>query len=272
MTINVEILCIGNELLIGKIQNTNSHWLAQQITSMGANVQRITTVPDIVSTIAECIRETAARKPRFIITTGGLGPTFDDKTMQAAAVALDQNISLNAVALEMVKTRITEYFRKHSLPLDLEMTPPRLKMAMLPERAEVVVNPVGTAPSICAVIGESELYVLPGIPREMEAIFTQTIAPKIRLATGSEIFAQSSIFTEDIGESKLAPLIDVVMMHNRGVYVKSHPLPSEGKAREELHLTMTEVAEKNPDEAVAKASKELCALILENGGVILKVC
>jgi len=100
------------------------------------------------------------------------------------------------------------------LPAEFEMNPPRLKMAMLPEHAEVVENPIGTAPSIHAVIGDSELYVLPGIPKEMEAIFTQTIAPRISAATGSEVFAQRSLFVEEI-ESKLAPLIDKVMAASR---------------------------------------------------------
>ena len=268
MSVNVEIISIGNELLIGKIQNTNAYWLAQQITALGACVQRETTIPDVISIIAECIREAATRKPQFIITTGGLGPTFDDKTMQAAGVALGQKVVVNPEAVEFVKTRIAEYFRSRGQPTEFEMNPPRLKMAMLPEHAEVIVNPIGSAPSIRAFIGESELYVLPGIPREMEAIFTETIAPRIVAATGSEVFAQRSLFVEEI-ESKLAPLIDKVMANNVGVYIKSHPMGSDGRPKVELHLTMTGTAEKKPAEAVAKAAKELSALIAAKGGLVL---
>ena len=91
MAVEVEIICIGNELLIGKILNTNAHSLALQATALGANVKRVTVIQDIVEEIAATINEAVARKPRFIITTGGLGPTFDDKTFQGVAAALTAN-------------------------------------------------------------------------------------------------------------------------------------------------------------------------------------
>jgi nicotinamide-nucleotide amidase len=267
LTVDVEILCIGNELLIGKIMNTNAHWLAQQITASGANVRRITVIQDIVEEIERAINEVAARKPQFLITTGGLGPTFDDKTLQGVAAALNQKLTVNPQALEMVKARCLEYFKKRGLKPDLEMTPPRLKMATMPENIEVVVNPVGTAPAARADIAGTILFVLPGVPREMEAIFTQTIAPLIKQA-GSSVFCQHSIFTESIIESVLAPLIDEVMRDNPGVYVKSHPLPSGGKALEELHLTMNASRESKPEEVVKKAAAQLIDLIEANGGTI----
>ncbi|MCK4425067.1 competence damage-inducible protein A, partial [Candidatus Bathyarchaeota archaeon] len=74
----MEIICVGNELLIGKTLNTNAHWLAKRITSLGLSVKRITVVGDEVNEIANAVREALQRKPRFIITVGGLGPTFDD--------------------------------------------------------------------------------------------------------------------------------------------------------------------------------------------------
>ena len=77
---SVEIICVGNELLIGKTLNTNAHWLAKRITSLGLKVRRITVVGDDLEEISSAIKETVNRKPCFIIVTGGLGPTFDDKT------------------------------------------------------------------------------------------------------------------------------------------------------------------------------------------------
>ena len=79
MKILVEIICIGNELLIGKTLNTNSQWLAKQITNLGLVIHRITTVSDNINEISTSIKEAINRKPSFILTTGGLGPTFDDK-------------------------------------------------------------------------------------------------------------------------------------------------------------------------------------------------
>ncbi|MGD6851294.1 MAG: molybdopterin-binding protein [Candidatus Bathyarchaeia archaeon] len=268
MTANVEIISIGNELLIGKIQNTNAYWLSQQITALGANVQRETTIPDIITEIAQTIREAAARKPQFIITIGGLGPTFDDKTLQGLAKALNQDVAVNPQALEMVREKCVEYAKKRGMPAEVEMTPPRIKMAMLPQNAEPIANPIGTAPAARAEIDGAVLFTLPGVPVEMEAIFTQTIAPLIRTAVGSRVFCQHSIFAEGIFESRLAPLIDRVMKDNLGVYVKSHPLRSEDKLGIEVHLTMTACQEQQPALTLRRAADQLNKLIVENGGVI----
>jgi nicotinamide-nucleotide amidase len=268
LAVDVEILCIGNELLIGKIMNTNAHWLAQQLTALGANVRRIAVIQDVVEEIAVAINEAAARKPRFLITTGGLGPTFDDKTLQGVAKALNQKLRVYPEALEMVRAKCVEYAKKRDLPTEIEMTPPRVKMARMPENIEVVVNPVGTAPAARADINGTVLFVLPGVPAEMEAIFSQTIAPLVKEAAGSGVFCQQSIFTVGIIESVLAPLIDEVMRDNPGVYVKSHPLKSEGKAREELHLTMNACQESKPAEALQRAAKQLIGLIEANGGSV----
>jgi molybdenum cofactor synthesis domain-containing protein len=268
LAVEVEIICIGNELLIGKIQDTNAFWLGAQITALGANVKRITVIQDIIPEIAKTINEAIARIPNFIITTGGLGPTFDDKTFQGVAVALNQKLVVKPEALEMVKARMIEYFKKHQLPLDLEMTPPRIKMATFPENTEPVVNPIGTAPGLQVRVECTTLFSLPGVPREMEAIFTQTIAPAIKAAVGDGGFCQRSLFVEGIGESRLAPLIDKVMADNAGVYVKSHPLVSPDKPHVELHMTMvaTQVAE--PDKLLARAAEQLAFLIRQLGGVV----
>lgn len=268
MAVEVEIICIGNELLIGKIQDTNAHWLGAQATALGANVKRVTVIQDIIPEIADTINEAIARKPTFLITTGGLGPTFDDKTFQGVAAALNRKLAVNAEALEMVRAKMIEYFKKHQLPLDAEMTPPRVKMATFPETTEPVVNPVGTAPGLRVQVDGTTLFSLPGVPREMEAIFTQTIAPAIKAAVGDGGFCQRSLFVEGVGESRLAPLIDRVMAEHVGVYVKSHPLVSENKPRVELHLTMvaTEIAE--PDKLLAKAAEHLAGLIRQSGGLV----
>ena len=89
MTVDLEIVCVGNELLIGKIKDTNAHYLAKQATQLGANVKRVTVIQDTLAEIASTICEAIARKPQFIVTTGGLGPTFDDKTLQGIAKALN---------------------------------------------------------------------------------------------------------------------------------------------------------------------------------------
>lgn len=267
LAVEVEIICIGNELLIGKILNTNAHSLGLQLTELGTNVKRVTVIQDIVEEIASTINEAVARKPHFIITTGGLGPTFDDKTFQGVAAALNRKLVIDPVALDMVKERMLAYFKRRGITEPLEMTPPRVKMAMFPEGTKMVVNPIGTAPALRVEIDGTTLYSLPGIPMEMEAIFNQTIASAIKEAVGKAAFCQYSLFVE-MGESRLAPYVDQVMKDNPGIYIKSHPITSDDRPHVELHLTMVATEAASPDKLLAVAVKQLAALIEANGGTI----
>jgi molybdopterin-biosynthesis enzyme MoeA-like protein len=170
--------------------------------------------------------------------------------------------------LAFVKKRVAEYAKKRGYSTEIELTPPRVKMATLPEKTMVVNNPVGAAPAVRVDVKEAVMFALPGIPHEMEAIFNESIAPLIREAVGEGVFCERSLFLEDIFESKLAPLIDQVMSNNAGVYVKSHPLTSEGKAQVELHLTMMASQKCNPKGRLAKVASELADLVAANGGVV----
>jgi nicotinamide-nucleotide amidase len=268
LTVDVEIVCVGNELLIGKVKDTNAYYLSKQATQLGANIKRVTVIQDIVEEISQTINEALARKPQFIITTGGLGPTFDDKTLQGLAAALNRKLAVNPQALEMVKQRTQEYLKKRGLPVAFEMTVPRVKMATLPENGVVVANPIGTAPAVRIDVAGIALFALPGVPLEMEAIFEQTIAPLIKRAVGGNVFCERSLFIDNIFESKLAPLIDKVMGDNLGVYIKSHPIRSEDKPHLEVHLTLTASQEEKPNQTLCKAAQELAFLIQAAGGLV----
>jgi nicotinamide-nucleotide amidase len=269
MTVDLEIICIGNELLIGKVKDTNAHYLATQATKLGTNVKRVTIIQDTIQEISSVVCEAISRKPQFIITTGGLGPTFDDKTLQGIAKALNRKLEVNSNALEMVKQKCLEYAKKRQLSTEIELTPPRVKMATLPQKTEVVNNPVGTAPGVRVEVKGTILFALPGVPMETEAIFNETIAPLIKQAVGSSVFCERSIFADNIMESRLAPLIDKVMSDNEEVYVKSHPMRTENKPHVELHLTIVARQEQKPAEKLAKAAKELASLIEANDGLII---
>ena len=264
----MEIICAGNELLIGKIVNTNAYWLGKQATNLGVNVRRIIVVQDIVDEIANVIREVMERKPQFIITTGGLGPTFDDKTLESIAKALNRKLEVNQKALAMVKEKCEEYARKRHLSTTNELTPSRVKMATLPEKTEPISNPIGTAPGVRVDFDGIVLFALPGVPSEMEAIFTETIAPMLKQAVGDRIFCERSMFLDNMMESNLAPLIDKVMSSNRGVYIKSHPKGVENKLYIELHLTIAAQAEEEPMKMLENAMRQLSVLVEANGGKI----
>jgi len=263
----MEIVCVGNELLIGKTLNTNAQWLAKRATSLGMAVKRITVVADDIKEIVKVIRETLRRRPRFIITTGGLGPTFDDKTLEGIAKALNRKLEINEKALEMVKEKYENYAHERRME-KIELTPARVKMATIPEKAEPIANPVGTAPAVRIDLEGTILMALPGVPSEMEAIFEETVAPLLRKETGQVTFSEKSIYADGIMESALAPLIDKVMHDNPYVYVKSHPRGEEKKPHLEIHLSTTARDNETGKQRLKKAIIQLSDLIEKIGGKI----
>jgi nicotinamide-nucleotide amidase len=268
MNTEMEIICIGNELLIGKTPNTNAQWLAKHATNQGITVTRITVIPDNVNEIATAINETLQRKPQFIITTGGLGPTFDDKTLQGIAKALNRKLAINQKALKMVKEKYEAYAKKNGAKT-VKLTQPRIKMATIPEKTQPIPNPVGTAPGIQEHVKETTLIALPGVPQEMEAIFEETIAPLLKQASGGITFYEKSIYADYIMESTLAPLIDKVMHDNPGVYIKSHPRGEENKPHMEIHLSIKAKDTEKPEERLQKAIAQLSNSVEKSGGKVI---
>jgi nicotinamide-nucleotide amidase len=271
----LEIICVGNELLIGKTLNTNATWLAKRVTSLGLIVKRIEVIGDDVSEIAEALQEALRRKPKFIITTGGLGPTFDDKTLEGIAKGLSRRLEVNGKALKMVREKYDAYLKQGRIE-KVELTPPRVKMATLPEDTEPLPNPVGTAPGMMAKVKGTFIIALPGVPPEMEAIFNESLAEIIKKEAGKSAFFEVSIYADGIMESNLAPLIDQVMHNNPYVYVKSHvytrsPVQIEGqKSHIELHFSTTADDNSTARNRLDMAVSQLSELVQKNGGKITK--
>lgn len=270
MNRELEILCVGNELLIGKTLNTNAFWIAKRATSLGMNVKRVTIVGDYVDEIAAAMQEALRRRPRLIITTGGLGPTFDDKTLEGIAVGLKQKLEVNEEALGMIIKKYEEYLGKKITKNGL--TPARVKMATLPKEAKPLFNSAGTAPGVLVNIKETCLVALPGVPPEMEAIFENSIVPLLKKAAGKMAFYEMSIHANGIVESALAPLIDSAMHDNPNVYVKSHVYVKsqpecEGKMPGiELHFSTTATRAEAARESLQKVAAQLADLVVKNGG------
>jgi len=268
MTREMEIICVGNELLIGKTLNTNAQWIAKQATALGITVKRVTVVADEVNEIANAIRETLRRKPQFTVTTGGLGPTFDDKTLAGIAEALNRKLAVNDKALKMVREKYEAYAMEKGTET-VELTQARIKMATLPEKAEPISNPVGTAPSVRADLKQTILIALPGVPSEMKAIFNETVAPLLKQASSKSVFYEKSVYADGVMESSLAPLIDKVMQNNLGVYIKSHPKGRENRPHMEIHVSITAGEAEKSEEKLQKAIKQLSSEIGKIGGKIV---
>jgi nicotinamide-nucleotide amidase len=269
LTANVEIISVGNELLIGKTLNTNAQWLAKRLTVLGLNVRRITTVSDDIEEISTTVKEAINRKPDYVITTGGLGPTFDDKTLEGIAKALGTPIDVNQEALKIIEEKYDTYAKEQRLE-KIELTPARVKMARLPKGADPLPNPVGTAPGVLIKRGKVSIAALPGVPPEMEAIFDGSLMPVLKKLAGNATFFETSLGVSGLMESELAPIIDKVMHDNSFVYIKSHPRGAEKTPHIELHLSTMAKDATIAKNHVTKAIIQITDTIQAKGGKITR--
>ncbi|HLC01360.1 MAG TPA: molybdopterin-binding protein, partial [Candidatus Bathyarchaeia archaeon] len=234
---------------------------------LGTKITRTTVIADNVNEIANTLREALQRKPQFIITTGGLGPTFDDKTLQGIAKALNRKLEVNPEALDNVKEKYAAYARKKNVKT-VELTQPRIKMATIPEKTAPIRNPVGTASAVRVDVNGTVIFALPGVPKEMEAIFEESIAPLLHQASKGCAFYEKSIYADEIMESTLATLIDTVMQDNSGVYIKSHPRGAENKPNIEIHFSITSTNNQKSQEKLEVAANQLSQLITRSNGKV----
>lgn len=260
-TVNrVEIIVIGREILTGRTLDTNSNWLAKRITALGGDVKRITVADDEVASISRELRTALGNNCGLIVTTGGLGPTFDDKTLDAVATAATLNMELDAEALDFVKGRYTFFKEKGFVDSD-DITPSRRKMAILPRGAEMLSNPVGAAPGVKLWVEKTLIVSLPGVPREMRAIFEEALLKDLRGLFERRFSREETITTTMGDESKLGEILDRVMKEVPGVYLKSRPTHFGRDVRLEVTLTATDdeadEVEARIREAVSEIEKRL---------------
>ena len=208
------ILSIGDELTLGQTIDTNSAWLSQNLTAIGVRPAAHITVPDDQESIRQAIQESVGRCDLLLIS-GGLGPTEDDLTRQALADFLEQPLELNETALE----NVTRFFK--ALKRDM---PDRNKIqAMLPRTTEMIENTAGTAPGIYCNYQSGDtktlcqIFIMPGVPKEMKIMFRRTIAKKLARAddAGDPIILSKTLHTFGLGESAIAEKLGPLMARNR---------------------------------------------------------
>jgi nicotinamide-nucleotide amidase len=216
----VEIIAVGKEILRGQTLDTNSSWLAKRITALGGAVGRIVVPDDDVAAIAQEIETSLQNNAEVIITTGGLGPTFDDLTLAGIADATASPLALHPKARAFVQRRYQEFYEKGVVD-DPAITPARAKMALLPQGAEPLGNPVGTAPAVFLKTAQGVIFALPGVPKEMQAIFERIVSPRLKEILGAEVYLEEAVNTGLGDESVLGGLVERVMKKVPGTYLKS---------------------------------------------------
>ncbi len=215
-----EIIAIGNELLQGDVLDSNTHWLIQQVTGLGGRVTRAVMVRDEPQAIVDELNGARTRGADLILTGGGLGPTDDDLTLGAVALATGRPLQLDARALEMVRQTYQD-LADRGLFQDAALTPAREKMAWLPQGATPLDNPAGAAPGVLLPWDQSTIICLPGVPGEMRAIWESSLPPVLEALFGESTFRER-VVTADCGdESMLAPVLRAVTARHPQVYIKS---------------------------------------------------
>ncbi len=217
-----EIITIGDEILIGQIVDTNSAFIAKQLNKIGVSVYQITSVQDDKAHILKSFKE-AEENVNIIIITGGLGPTKDDITKRTLAEYFDDTLVRNDAVTENIKRLWADFVVKIPTQVNLDQ-------ALVPSKAQVLMNLHGSAPGMW-LEKEGKIFIsLPGVPFEMKGLIDDVVIPKLIKQYQFPYIQHETLLTYGLGESALAERIEAWEDH-LPAYIKLAYLPSLGRVR-----------------------------------------
>src|SRR3954468_395227 len=242
----VEIITIGDEILIGQIVDTNSAFMAQLLNLNGISIKQISSVSDNREHIIKALDE-AKERADIILITGGLGPTKDDITKKTLCEYFNTTMRFDETAYQDVVAIFSAYNK--------EVTPINRKQAEVPSICEVLRNHHGTAPGMWFDVEGKVFVSMPGVPFEMKALMTNEVVPKLKSRFKFPEIFHKTVLTQGIGESSLSELISDWEDQLATVNIKLAYLPSPGLVR--LRLSTT-----GPDskKLVAEVEKQIASL------------
>lgn len=220
---DAEIIAIGSELLLGATIDTNSAYMAGHLAAAGVNLFRTSVVGDNVERIAATISESLGRAD-LVICTGGLGPTLDDVTREAVALAFGRELEFRQDLLDQVAARFAAMNRP--------MSESNRRQAYVPAGARAIENPRGTAPAFIVEDERGTVIVLPGVPYEMRYLFESAVLPYLRDERGiTDVILVKTLHAVGLGESVIGEMIaDLMLASNPTVGI------SAKQARYELRI------------------------------------
>ena len=247
-----EIINIGDEILIGQINNTNSQWLAQQLQKLGIETKKISVISDHPDDIKTALKNA---KTDIIVVTGGLGPTLDDLTKQSITEFFDDILIYHSE----IEAHIKEMFAKINYPY----TDNNKGQSYLPSKAEILWNHYGTAPGMWLEKDKRIYIFLPGVPFEMKQIFENEVIPKIKAEFDLPYLYHKTVTVFGIGESLLADRIKD-WEQNLPEHIKLAYLPHPGRIRLRLSAKgpQLDILKKSIDEQIHKLKQLIPDLTL----------
>lgn len=234
MSHTAEIIAVGTELLLGNIVNTNARDISQALSAVGVNVFWHTVVGDNPQRLKDAL-DVARKRADIIITTGGLGPTYDDLTKQTICEAFGKPLVLHQDILDGLKV----FFEKN---VHMKMPSNNVQQAELPEGCTVFDNPVGTAPGCAFEADGVHVLMLPGPPFEMLTMLKGHVVPYLR-GLSSEVIVSHDIMTFGLGESPMEELMREKMSHMENPSLATYAKPSEVRLRATAKAASAEEAE-----------------------------
>ncbi len=217
-----EIITIGDEILIGQIVDSNSAFIAKELNKIGVSVYQITSVQDSRGHILDALHE-ASKRSQVVILTGGLGPTNDDITKHTLCEFFEDEMEQDEVVLQHIEMLFEKYI---STPIsDLN----RLQ-ALVPKKADVLKNNLGTAPGLWMERNGTSFIALPGVPFEMKNLIRDAVVPKIISSYKRPYIIHKTLLTYGLGESAIANNIED-WENNLPPEIKLAYLPSLGRVR-----------------------------------------
>src|SRR6218665_441006 len=191
----IEVISIGDELLIGQTINTNASWIGAELATLGYKVNHVATISDNRQDILDAL-DFAVKRSGLVIITGGLGPTKDDITKKVLCEYFDTDLEINEDVLQHVKG----FFEKRNRP----MLDVNIQQAAVPKKAKVLFNQNGTAPGMLFEKEGRFIVSMPGVPYEMKGIFKDHVVQLVEEKFGRKSVYQRTMLTQGIGEPFLA--------------------------------------------------------------------
>lgn len=234
MSHSAEIIAVGTELLLGNIVNTNAQELSQALSGVGVNVFWHTVVGDNPERLREAL-EIARKRADIILTTGGLGPTYDDLTKQTICETFGKPLVLHEDVLETIQA----YYTRN---IHLTMPENNRQQAEFPADCVIFDNPVGTAPGCAFEASGVHVLMLPGPPFEMRTMLQGHVIPYLR-SLSSEVIVSHDIMTFGLGESPMEELMREKISRMENPSLATYAKPSEVRLRATAKAADTETAE-----------------------------
>ena len=234
-----EIIAVGSELLTPDRVDTNSLFLTEELNKLGIEVVRKTVVGDNREVMAEAFRDALGRV-ELIIASGGLGPTQDDVTRETVAELLGRKLKRSDEIVRTIEARFRSFGR--------QMPEVNLRQAMVPEGAEPLRNPRGTAPGLWIEIGEHQIALLPGPPRELKPMFLAEVRPRLERRTTDVRMFHREIRVTGLGESHLDERIKPI--YQRYADVTTTVLAAPGEIQ--IHLRMWTADREHAEKTLAE--------------------